>query len=144
MCEICLQEQARVTADQQDAYSRLLCASILDSQRQTASHPQPNLATKHEQVMQTLFFKHLDELRSLHNAALPTVTSASHQTTELQANILVVSAYDTMATGHALHESKNGHHYYLLTNRFYPWLRQWDPTGPGTQYQANQVQQPAC
>ena len=29
--------------------------------------------------MQTLFFKHLDELHSLHYAALPTVTSASHQ-----------------------------------------------------------------
>ena len=61
--------------------------------------------------MQILFFEHLDELRSLHYAALPTVTSASHQTTELQANIFAVLAYDTLATGHELHESKNGHHY---------------------------------
>ena len=98
-----------VTGDQQDAYSRLLCASRLDSQRQNASHPQPNLATKHEQVMQMLLFEHLGELRSLHYAALPTVTSASHQTAELQANILAVLAYDTLVTGHALQESKNGH-----------------------------------
>ena len=91
-----------------------------------------------------MFFEHPDELRSLHYAALPTVTSASHQTAELQANILAVLAYDTLATGHALHESKNGHHYYLLTNRFYAWLRRLGPTGPGTQHQANQVQQPAC
>ena len=110
MCEICRQEQATVTADQQDAYSRLWCASILDSQRQNASHPQPNLATKHEQVTQTMFFEHLDELRSLHYAALLTVASVGHQTTELQADILAVSAYDTQATGHALHESKNSHH----------------------------------
>ena len=100
-----------VTGDQQDAYSHLWCASKLDSQRQNALHPQPNLATKYEQVMQTLLFKHLGELRSLHYAALPTVTSASHQTAELQANILAVLVYDTLATGHALHESKNGHHY---------------------------------
>ena len=95
MCEICHQEQAKVTADQQDAYSRLWCASILDSQQQNALHPQPNLDTKHEQVMQTWFFKHPDELRSLHYAALPTVASASHQTTELQANILAVLVYNT-------------------------------------------------
>ena len=100
-----------VTGDQQDAYSRLWCASILDSQRQNVLHPQPNLATKHEQVMQTLFFEHLDELRSLHCAALLTVTSTGHQTAELQANILAVLAYYTLTTGHALHESKNGHHY---------------------------------
>ena len=61
--------------------------------------------------MQTLFFKYLDELRSLHYAALPTVTSAGHQTAELQTNILAVSAYDTLATGHELLESKNDHHY---------------------------------
>ena len=119
MCGICHLEQAKVIANQQDAYSRLWCASILDSQRQNVLHPRPNLATTHEQVVQTLFFKHLDELRSLHYAALLAVTSTSHQTTELQANILVVSAYDTQATGHELHESKNGHHYYLLTNGFY-------------------------
>ena len=111
MCEICRQEQAMVTADQQDAYSHLWCVSTLDIQRQNALCPQPNLATKHKQAMQTLFFEHPNELRSLHYAALPTVTSASHQTAELQVNILVVSAYDTQATGHALHESKNGHHY---------------------------------
>ena len=69
--------------------------------------------------MQTLFFEYLDELRSLHCAALLTVTSASHQTMELQANILAVLAYDTLATGHALHESKDGRHYYLLTNGFF-------------------------
>ena len=112
MCEICRQEQATVTADQQDAYSCLWCTSKLDSQQQTALYPQPNLATKHEQIMQTLFFEHPDELRSLHYAALLTVASVSHQTTELQANILAVSEYDTQATGHELHESKNGHHYY--------------------------------
>ena len=111
MCEICHQEQATVTADQQDAYSHLWCASILDSQRQNALHPQPNLTTKHEQVMQTWFFEHLGELHSLHYAALLTVASVNHQTVELQANILAVSAYDTQATGHALHEIKNGHHY---------------------------------
>ena len=111
MCEICHQEQAKVTADRQDAYSRLLCASRLNSQRQNALHPQPNLATTHEQVKQTMFFEHPDELHSLHCAALLTVASASHQTMELQANILAVSVYDTQATGHALHESKNGHHY---------------------------------
>ena len=111
MCEICHQEQAKVTADQQDAYSHLWCASMLDSQRQNALHPQPNLATTHEQVKQTLFFEHLDELRSLHYAALPRVASIGHQTAELQANILAVLAYNTLATGHALHESKNGHHY---------------------------------
>ena len=61
--------------------------------------------------MQTLFFEHLDELLSLHYAALLTVTSASHQTAELQANILAVLVYDTLATGHELHESKNDHHY---------------------------------
>ena len=61
--------------------------------------------------MQMLFFEHLDKLRSLHYAAILTVTSASHQTTELQANIRVVLAYDTQATGHELHESKNGHHH---------------------------------
>ena len=94
--------------------------------------------------MQTKFFEPLDELRSLHCAALLTVTSASHQTAELQANILAVSVYDTQATGHALHESKNGHHYELLTNGFFAWQRRWDPTGPGTQHQASQVQQPAC
>ena len=58
-----------------------------------------------------MFFKHLDELRSLHYAALLIVASIGHQTVELQANILVVSVYDTLATVHALHESKNGHHY---------------------------------
>ena len=58
-----------------------------------------------------MFFKHPDELRSLHCAALLTVASVGHQTVELQANILVVLAYDTLATGHELHESKNGHHY---------------------------------
>ena len=100
-----------VTADQQDAYSRLWCASKLNSQRQSALHPQPNLATTHEQVKQTMFFEHPDELHSSHCAALLTVASASHQTTELQANILAVLAYDTHATGHALHESKNGRHY---------------------------------
>ena len=42
----------------------------------------------------------------MHYVALPTVTSASHQTAELQANILAVSAYDTLATGHELHEAK--------------------------------------
>ena len=61
--------------------------------------------------MQTKIFEPLDELRSLHCAALPTVVSASHQTAELQANILAVLVYDTQATGHALHESKNGHNY---------------------------------
>ena len=66
--------------------------------------------------MQMWFFEHTDELHSLHYATLPTVMSASHQTMELQANILVVSAYDTLATGHELLESKNGHHYYLLAN----------------------------
>ena len=111
MCEICHQEQAMVTTDQQDAYSRLWCASKLDSQRQSASHPQPNLATKHEQVMQKLFYEHPDELLSLHYAAFLTVASVGHQTAELQANILVVLAYNTLATGHALHESRNGHHY---------------------------------
>ena len=111
MCEICHQEQATVTADQQDTYSCLWCASILDSQQQNALHPQPSLATKHEQVTQTMFFEHPDELHSLHYAALLTVTSASHQTAELQANILAVSVYGTLATGHALHKSKNGHHY---------------------------------
>ena len=100
-----------VTGDQQDTYSRLWCANILDSQRQNALHPQPNLATTHEQVMQTMFFEHPDELRSLHYAALLTVASVGHQTAELQANILAVSAYSTQATGYALHESKNGHHY---------------------------------
>ena len=90
--------------------------------------------------MQTLFFEHLDELRSSHCAALLTITSASHQTAELQANILAVSVYDTLATGHALHESKNGHHYYLLTNGFFAWQHRWDPTGPGTQHRASQVQ----
>ena len=58
-----------------------------------------------------MFFKHLDELRSLRYAALLTVASVGHQTAELQANILAVLAYDTQATGHALHESKNGRHY---------------------------------
>ena len=82
-----------------------------NSQRQNALHPQPSLATTHEQVMQTKFFEHLDELRSWHYAALLAVTSVGHQTAELQANILAVSAYDTQSTGHALHESKNGHHY---------------------------------
>ena len=61
--------------------------------------------------MQTMFFEHLDEPRSWHYAALLAVTSVGHQTAELQANILAVPAYDTQATGHALHESKNGHHY---------------------------------
>ena len=61
--------------------------------------------------MQTMFFEHPDELRSLHYAALLTVASVGHQTVELQANILVVSAYDTPVTDHALHASKNGHHY---------------------------------
>ena len=58
-----------------------------------------------------MFFEHPDELHSLHCAALLTVASVGHQTAELQANILAVSVYDTQATGHALHESKNGHHY---------------------------------
>ena len=53
MYEICLQEQAKVTTDWQDAYSRLWYASKLDSQRQNALRPQPNLATTHEQAMQT-------------------------------------------------------------------------------------------
>ena len=110
-CEIYLQEQAKVTADQQDAYSHLWCASILDSQRQSALHPQPNLATTYEQLKQMMFFKHPDELRSSHYAAPLTVARASHQNAELQVNILAVSAYDTQVTGHALHESKNGHHY---------------------------------
>ena len=61
--------------------------------------------------MHMMFFEHPDELRSLRYATLLTVTSASHQTAELQANILAVLAYDTLAAGHALHESKNGHHY---------------------------------
>ena len=100
-----------VTADQQDAYSHLWCASILDSQQQNASHRQPNLATIHEQVKQTMFFEHPGALRSLYYAALLTVASVGHQTAELQVNILAVLAYDTQATGHALHESKNGHHY---------------------------------
>ena len=93
--------------------------------------------------MQTKFFEHPDELRSLHCAARPTVASASHQTMELQVNILAVSAYDTQATGHELHESKNGRHYYLITNGFFAWLHCLGPTGPGTQHQASQVQQPA-
>ena len=100
-----------VTGDQQDAYSHLWCASILDSQQQSALHPQPNLATKHEQAEQTSFFKHPNELRSLHCAALLIVASLSHQTVELQVNILAVLVYDTQATGHELHESKNGHRY---------------------------------
>ena len=129
-----------VTADQQDAYLRLWCTSKLDSQRQNALRPQPNLATIHEQVKMMLLFEHLDELHSLHYAALLIVTSASHQTAELKANILAVLAYDILATGHALHKSKNGHHNYLLTNGFYAWLCHWDPAGPGTQHQTNQVQ----
>ena len=52
--------------------------------------------------------------------------------------------YDTQGTGHELHESKNGHYYYLLSHGFYAWLRHWDPTGPDTLHRANQVQQPAC
>ena len=128
-----------VTADQQDAYSLLSCASKLDSQQQNALRSQPNLATKHEQVMQTLFFEQLGGLRSLHYAALPTVTSASHQTAELQANILAVLAYDIQATGHELHESKNSHHYYLLTNGFSAGRHCLGPAGPGTQHQASQV-----
>ena len=87
-----------------------------------------------------MFFEHPDELHSLHCAALLTVTSASHQTTELQANILAVLANDTLARGHELLESKNGHHYYLLTNGFFAWQCRWDPTGPGTQHRASQVQ----
>ena len=63
---------------------------------------------------------------------------------ELQANILAVLVYNTQATGHELHESKNGHHYYLLSRGFYAWLCQSDLTGPGTQNRASQVQQPAC
>ena len=51
---------------------------------------------------------------------------------------------NTQAKGHVLHESKNGRHYYLLTNVFFAWLRHLGPTGPGTQHQASQVQQPAC
>ena len=61
--------------------------------------------------MHMMFFEHPDELRSLHYAAFLTVASVGHQTAELQANILAVSAYNTQATDHALHESKNGHHY---------------------------------
>ena len=53
-----------------------------------------------------MFFEHPDELRSSHYAALLTAASVGHQTAELQANILAVLAYDTQATGHALHESK--------------------------------------
>ena len=63
-----------------------------------------------------MFFEHPDELHSLRYATLLTVASIGHQTAELQANILVVSAYDTQATGHELHESRNGRHYYLLTD----------------------------
>ena len=144
MCEICRQEQAMVTANQQDAYWCLWCISTLDIQQQNALHPQPNLATTYEQAMQTKFFEHPDELRSLHCAALPTVASTSHQTTELQANILAVLTYDTQATDHELHESTNSHHYYLLTNGFFAWLHCLGPTGPGTQHQSSQVQQPAC
>ena len=58
-----------------------------------------------------MLFEHLDALRSWHYAALLAVTSVGHQTVELQANILAVLAYDTLATGHALHESKNGRRY---------------------------------
>ena len=58
-----------------------------------------------------MFFEHPGELHSLHYAAFLTVASVGDQTAELQANILAVSAYDTQATGHALHESKNDHHY---------------------------------
>ena len=72
------------------------------------------------------------------------VASASHQTTELQANILAVLVYDTQATGYELHESKIGHHYYLISHKFYAWLHRSGPTGPGTQHRASQVQQPAC
>ena len=90
--------------------------------------------------MQMQFFKHLDDLRNLHCAALLTVANTSHQTTELQANILVVLAYDTQATGHALHKSKNGHHYYELNHNFNAWQRCSSPTGPGTQHQASQIQ----
>ena len=86
-----------------------------------------------------MFFEHPDELHSLHCAALLIVASVSHQTVELQANILAVLMYNTQATGHELHESKNGHHYYLLTNRFYAWLHHWDPTGPCKQHRASQV-----
>ena len=102
------------------------------------------MATTCELVMKTWFFGHPDELSGLHCAVLPIAASASHQTMELQANILAVLAYDTQATSHELHESKNGHHYYLLTNGFFAWLHCLGPTGPGTQHQANQVQQPAC
>ena len=94
--------------------------------------------------MQTKFSKHPDELRNLHCAALPAVASASHQTAELQANILAVLAYDAQVKGHELHKSKNDHHYYLLSYKVYAWLCHWDPTHPGTQHQASQVQQPAC
>ena len=92
------------------------------------------------QAKQILFFKHLGELRNSHCAALLTVASASHQTTELQVNIRAVSVYDTQATGHELYESKNGHHYYLINHGSYAWLHTLDPTGLGTQHQASQVQ----
>ena len=94
--------------------------------------------------MHMMFFEHPDELRSLRYATLLTVASVGHQTTELQANILAVLAYDRQATGHELHESKNGHHYYVLANGFFAWLRCLGHTGPGTQHRANQVRQPAC
>ena len=61
--------------------------------------------------MRMMFFEHPDELHSSRYATLLTVASEYHQTVELQANILAVSEYDTQATGHALHESKNGCHY---------------------------------
>ena len=61
--------------------------------------------------MHMMFFEHPDELRSSRYATHLTVASVGHQTAELQANILAVLAYDTQATDHALHESKNGHHY---------------------------------
>ena len=80
----------------------------------------------------------------MHCAALLTVASASHQTTELQVNIHAVLVYDTQATGHELYESKNGRHYYLLSHVLYAWLCRLGPTGPGTQQRASQVQQPAC
>ena len=84
--------------------------------------------------MQMLFFEHLDELRSLCYATLLTVASVGYQTAELQANILAVSAYDTQATGHALHESKNGHHCYMLSHKVYAWQHCSGLTGPGTQH----------
>ena len=66
-----------------------------------------------------LFFDHPSELHNLHCAALQTVASASHQTTESPVDILTTFVYATKATGYALHESKNGLHYCGLSYKFY-------------------------